>query len=112
MAISSGINAEYMGEGIRCAAENGYLDVVDRLLQVPGVDATADDNYAIRMAAKNGHVAVVERLLRDERVVVKLGLAPQVVHDSSTRLAVAMAQCAAANPEFETQAAGSVSSGV
>eukprot|EP00455_Lapot_gusevi_P043923 TRINITY_DN5420_c0_g3_i4.p1 TRINITY_DN5420_c0_g3~~TRINITY_DN5420_c0_g3_i4.p1 ORF type:complete len:284 (-),score=25.18 TRINITY_DN5420_c0_g3_i4:204-1055(-) len=46
------------------AAANGHLTVVDRLLQFPGVDATADNNLALRVAAKLGHVAVVDRLLQ------------------------------------------------
>eukprot|EP00455_Lapot_gusevi_P053776 TRINITY_DN8474_c0_g1_i1.p1 TRINITY_DN8474_c0_g1~~TRINITY_DN8474_c0_g1_i1.p1 ORF type:complete len:180 (-),score=41.08 TRINITY_DN8474_c0_g1_i1:828-1367(-) len=45
------------------ASENGLLPVVDGLLAVPGVDATAQDNAAIILAAANGHVAVVDRLL-------------------------------------------------
>eukprot|EP00455_Lapot_gusevi_P051925 TRINITY_DN7844_c0_g2_i1.p1 TRINITY_DN7844_c0_g2~~TRINITY_DN7844_c0_g2_i1.p1 ORF type:complete len:118 (-),score=8.51 TRINITY_DN7844_c0_g2_i1:3-356(-) len=46
------------------------------------------------MAAGDGHVAVVERLLREERVVLVLGLAPQLVHHAHTRYAAAVAQCA------------------
>eukprot|EP00455_Lapot_gusevi_P051251 TRINITY_DN759_c0_g1_i11.p1 TRINITY_DN759_c0_g1~~TRINITY_DN759_c0_g1_i11.p1 ORF type:complete len:147 (+),score=21.93 TRINITY_DN759_c0_g1_i11:57-497(+) len=87
-------------QDLSVACLTGDVAVVDRLLQVPGVDATADDNFAIRMAAKHGEVAVVERLLRDERVVIKLGLAPQAVDHSSTRCAVAIAQCAIASQRF------------
>jgi hypothetical protein len=46
------------------AAEFGRIQDVDRLLQVPGVDATALNNYLIRVAARNGHLDVVERLLQ------------------------------------------------
>ena len=46
----------------RAAQSNGGLDV-GLLLQVPGVDATANENEALRFAASNGHLAVVERLL-------------------------------------------------
>jgi ankyrin repeat protein len=38
-------------------------DEYNLLLTDPGVDATADHNYAIRWAARNGHLAVVELLL-------------------------------------------------
>jgi hypothetical protein len=38
--------------------------VVEFLLQVPGVDAAAENNFAIRYASLHGHVAVVERLLQ------------------------------------------------
>eukprot|EP00455_Lapot_gusevi_P051259 TRINITY_DN759_c0_g1_i9.p1 TRINITY_DN759_c0_g1~~TRINITY_DN759_c0_g1_i9.p1 ORF type:complete len:179 (+),score=25.97 TRINITY_DN759_c0_g1_i9:57-593(+) len=85
---------------IRMAARYGHLAVVDRLLQVPGVDVSARDNEAFRIAAMNGDVQVVERLLREECVVIKLGLAPQVVRDSSTRCAVAITQCVAAKKQF------------
>eukprot|EP00455_Lapot_gusevi_P039809 TRINITY_DN4476_c0_g1_i5.p1 TRINITY_DN4476_c0_g1~~TRINITY_DN4476_c0_g1_i5.p1 ORF type:complete len:311 (-),score=106.02 TRINITY_DN4476_c0_g1_i5:426-1307(-) len=46
------------------ACKAGDVDEVDRLLQVPGVDATAEDNQAMLLAAENGHVAVVDRLLQ------------------------------------------------
>ena len=51
---------------IRVAAQNGHIDVVDRLLQDGRVDPSADDNFAIRIAYAKGHVAVVDRLLQDE----------------------------------------------
>jgi len=45
--------------------------VVERLLQVEGVDAAAaKQNYAIRWAAKNGHVAVVELLCETLRLQI------------------------------------------
>eukprot|EP00455_Lapot_gusevi_P052786 TRINITY_DN809_c0_g1_i12.p1 TRINITY_DN809_c0_g1~~TRINITY_DN809_c0_g1_i12.p1 ORF type:complete len:213 (+),score=26.36 TRINITY_DN809_c0_g1_i12:294-932(+) len=43
---------------------NGHVAVVDRLLQVPGVDATAQNNAAIRIATRYGHADVVDRLLQ------------------------------------------------
>eukprot|EP00455_Lapot_gusevi_P051926 TRINITY_DN7844_c0_g2_i2.p1 TRINITY_DN7844_c0_g2~~TRINITY_DN7844_c0_g2_i2.p1 ORF type:complete len:118 (-),score=3.97 TRINITY_DN7844_c0_g2_i2:3-356(-) len=45
------------------------------------------------MAAGDGHVAVVERLLREERVVLALGLSPQVAQHASQRCVVAVARC-------------------
>eukprot|EP00455_Lapot_gusevi_P051255 TRINITY_DN759_c0_g1_i3.p2 TRINITY_DN759_c0_g1~~TRINITY_DN759_c0_g1_i3.p2 ORF type:complete len:149 (+),score=20.02 TRINITY_DN759_c0_g1_i3:57-503(+) len=86
-------------QDLSVACLTGDVAVVDRLLQVPGVDATAGDNYAMQIAATYGYVAVVERLLRDERVVLKLGWTPQPVVDH-TRCAVAIAQCVAACPGF------------
>ena len=44
------------------------IDVVNRLLDDPRVDPSADNNCAIRSAAKNGHLDVVNRLLEDPRV--------------------------------------------
>jgi hypothetical protein len=42
--------------------------VVQRLLQDPRVEPSADDNYAIQCASENGHIEVVKRLLQDRRV--------------------------------------------
>ena len=50
------------------AAQNGHLDIVERLLKDPRVDPADYDNDAIRWAAENGHIDVVERLLKDPRV--------------------------------------------
>ena len=50
------------------ACENGDLNEVNRLLQVEGVDATADDNFAIRWASRDGYFKVVNRLLQVEEV--------------------------------------------
>jgi hypothetical protein len=50
------------------AAHHGQLDVVNRLLQDPRVDPSADYNSAIRFAAYGGHLHVVNRLLQDPRV--------------------------------------------
>lgn len=46
------------------ASMKGCLHVVNCLLQVPGLDATAGNNSAIRWASAYGHVGVVERLLQ------------------------------------------------
>ena len=46
------------------ACKHGHLAVVERLLLVPGVDATANNNHAFRGACSYGHLAVVERLLQ------------------------------------------------
>lgn len=40
------------------------LAVVDRLLQVPGLDVAAKDNHAIVWASEKGHLGVVKRLLQ------------------------------------------------
>jgi hypothetical protein len=53
---------------IGMAAENGHVQIVDRLLEHPRVDPADDDNFAIRRAAENGHLQVVERLLEHPRV--------------------------------------------
>lgn len=44
-----------------CAAENGHLDLVMRLLPIS--NARDGDSGALRMAAQNGHLAVVKALL-------------------------------------------------
>ena len=46
---------------VRCAAENGHLEVV-KYLHENEADITADDNYAVRYAAENGHLEVVKYL--------------------------------------------------
>ena len=53
---------------IREASENGYLEIVEILLQDPRVDPSDCNNYAIGLASENGHKEVVEILLRDSRV--------------------------------------------
>ena len=53
---------------IGVASQNGYLDVVNRLLEDNRVDPSAIHNYAIRMASENGHLDVVNKLLEDDRV--------------------------------------------
>eukprot|EP00455_Lapot_gusevi_P044630 TRINITY_DN5604_c0_g2_i1.p1 TRINITY_DN5604_c0_g2~~TRINITY_DN5604_c0_g2_i1.p1 ORF type:complete len:127 (-),score=20.29 TRINITY_DN5604_c0_g2_i1:50-430(-) len=50
------------------ACETGDVNEVDRLLQMPGVNARFEGNYAIGIAASNGHSAVVDRLLREPYV--------------------------------------------
>jgi hypothetical protein len=50
------------------ASKNGHLAIVERLLQDPRVDPSAQNNFAIAIASMNGHLAVVERLLEDPRV--------------------------------------------
>ena len=50
------------------ACVNGYLPVVERLLEDSRVDPSAYDNHAIKWASQNGHLPVVERLLGDGRV--------------------------------------------
>jgi surface antigen len=50
------------------ASRYGHIAVVERLLQDPRVDPSADDDDAFDLASKYGHVAVVNRLLQDPRV--------------------------------------------
>lgn len=50
------------------ASQNGRLDMVNRLLQDPRVDPSAQDNKAILEASRNGFIGVVNRLLQDSRV--------------------------------------------
>lgn len=47
---------------LRCAAENGHLEIVKLLLEA-GADVHAEDNYALRWAATNGHTEIVRLLL-------------------------------------------------
>ena len=54
-------------KALQAAAENGHLEVVERLLTAKA-DVNAGPAYdsgrtALQAAAKNGHLAVVERLL-------------------------------------------------
>jgi hypothetical protein len=53
---------------LETAARHGRLDTVNRLLQDPRVDPSANDNLAIRWAARHGHLDVMNRLLQDPRV--------------------------------------------
>lgn len=56
-------------EELLLASENGYIDVVNRLMNDPRlVDPSANDNYAIRMASSRGSIEIINRLLEDPRV--------------------------------------------
>lgn len=52
---------------IRIAAVNGYARAVAGLLEVEGVDPTAEGHISLLYAARNGHTEVVRLLLRDGR---------------------------------------------
>lgn len=56
------------GRSIIKAAENGHCAIVELLLQVPGVDPTAQDNEALKSAIRVGWPDVVQSLLKDDRV--------------------------------------------
>ena len=47
---------------LRCAAEEGYLDVVKFLVE-QGADIHADDNYSLRISAYNGNYDIVKFLV-------------------------------------------------
>jgi len=53
---------------IGVAAENGHLEMVNRLLEDSRVDPSAANNRAIQYASKNGHLKIVRILLEDFRV--------------------------------------------
>jgi len=50
---------------------NGYIDVVNRLIEDHRVDPSALNNEALRKASKKGYLQVVIRLLNDSRVINK-----------------------------------------
>ncbi|KAJ3393474.1 hypothetical protein HDU84_001965 [Entophlyctis sp. JEL0112] len=56
--VTAGLNRSF-----RWAARLGYLQVVERLLQMDIVNPADDDNYALQCAAEEGHVDIVTRLL-------------------------------------------------
>ncbi|MBT6538986.1 MAG: ankyrin repeat domain-containing protein [Francisellaceae bacterium] len=53
------------------ACNNGHIDVVNRLLEMPQVlgNATDNDNYALWRSAQNGHLCIVNRLLEIPQVL-------------------------------------------
>lgn len=53
---------------IEVAAERGDVAEVERLMQDPCVDPSANGNAALLWAARRSHLAVVERLMQDPRV--------------------------------------------
>jgi ankyrin repeat protein len=55
-------------QAIQLAAYNGHLQVVERLLEHPGVDPSDGNNEAIRWAAKRGHAEIIRRLLDHPRM--------------------------------------------
>eukprot|EP00455_Lapot_gusevi_P040088 TRINITY_DN4520_c0_g2_i7.p1 TRINITY_DN4520_c0_g2~~TRINITY_DN4520_c0_g2_i7.p1 ORF type:complete len:197 (-),score=47.24 TRINITY_DN4520_c0_g2_i7:57-647(-) len=83
---------------IQWAAKKRRVAVVTRLLQLPGVDPSVADNVVLQEAIKHGFVDLVELLLRDVRVVVGLGLAPELVskvaQEDEIRCVMAVAKCA------------------
>ena len=50
---------------LRCAAKNGHISIVDRLLEIPAVreNAATNNNEALRNAAEEGHISIVHSLL-------------------------------------------------
>jgi hypothetical protein len=52
----------------RLACENGWINIVNYLLECPRVNPGVVDNICIRSAALSGHLDVVKKLLADPRV--------------------------------------------
>ncbi len=53
---------------IQVASEQGYLNVIERLLQDPRVNPGDNGNMSIINAIYKGHLNVAKRLLRDQRI--------------------------------------------
>lgn len=67
--INLGFNpAACDNEAIIVASGNGYVEVVNRLMQDPRVNPADQDNKAIYLASQNGHLQVIEILLQEPRV--------------------------------------------
>ena len=67
MPFTAGDVRRYDTFSLRHASEKGYIEVLNLLLEVKGIDARdvrARNNYALRHASANGHVEVVDRLLQ------------------------------------------------
>lgn len=56
------------GSLIITAAQNGYTEILDRLLQDPRFNPALSSNFAVYLAAKYGQLTAVDRLLQDPRV--------------------------------------------
>ena len=67
--------------GISWACENGYIDLVQTLLQNPSVNPGANNNIALFWAAFNGHGDIIKLLLKDPRVS-KLGAIDKATQDN------------------------------
>ncbi|KAJ3196425.1 hypothetical protein HDU82_001796 [Entophlyctis luteolus] len=55
---------------LQCAAEEGHVDIVTRLLALPpekGISTDGKSNYAVKRTAFNGHVEAMRLLLADPR---------------------------------------------
>ncbi|KAJ3294302.1 hypothetical protein HDU79_011175 [Rhizoclosmatium sp. JEL0117] len=53
---------------IQCASESGEIRIVEKLLNIPAVDPSANRGYAIKLSSRHGHTDVVQKLLADPRV--------------------------------------------
>lgn len=58
------------------ACKYGMMDRIERLLQDPYVDPSADNNRALLLAITNNQAEVVERLLQDIRVIATQTISP------------------------------------
>jgi hypothetical protein len=65
---SNSIPFEALMDAFEEAAKNGFLTIVERMLEDERIDPSANNNNSINLAAKHGHIKVVERLLQDGRV--------------------------------------------
>lgn len=66
LLLAQGLDAAVdNNRALRWAATHGHHSVVERLLEIPAVEAnaTALNNAALRWAYANGHLAVVRRLI-------------------------------------------------
>jgi len=55
------------GKALTAASSNGYIKVVEILLQIPNVETSIEFIRAFRAAAANGHDKIVKLLLNDSR---------------------------------------------
>lgn len=64
-SVDPSINGNY---AILWASREGFVELVNLLLEDERTDPSAYNNFAVRMACKNGHAAIVELLLRHPKV--------------------------------------------
>lgn len=62
-----------INRAVQQASMDGHIAIVERLLQDPRIDPSADNNRALWNACIEGHTTVVDRLLQDSRVDPSFG---------------------------------------
>jgi len=50
------------------AVENGHIEIVKMLLDLPEIDPSADDQNVLNIACQKGYYEIVEMLLKDDRI--------------------------------------------